>query len=296
MKMKLKLDDNGQVALNDEKPIYIMEDGKEFVADVPSLYSKTLELKGESKRHREAKELAETRVSFYADLFPDMDAESLKEWKATADAALGTVKNLEDKKLLDAKKVEIIKNDLREAHDKNLATIKKSFAEKESDYQEHISKKDEQIFKLMVGNAFANSKFFSGKDPLTLLTPDIALAAFGNNFKVKENENTGELQIVGYCNGTEILSTQPDRVGEIASIEESIEVLIDRYPNKDRIMAAGRSGSGAGGGAGFSTGGGDEVSRLQKQYKAAQEAKDARLMITIQNKLNSLQQQQQEGH
>jgi len=291
MKMKLKVE-NDQAVLSDGKPVYVMEDGKEFIADVPSLYSKTLELKGESKRYREAKDLAESRVSFYADLFPDMDVEALKEWKQSADAAMDTVKNLEDKKLLDAKKVEIIKNELREAHDKNLATVKKSFAEKEGEYRGSLSKKDEQIFKLMVGNAFANSRFFSGKDPVTLLTPDIALAAFGNNFKVKEHESTGELQIVGYYNGTEILSTKPDRVGEIASIDEAIEVLIDRYPQKDRIMAAGRSGSGAGGGEGFAGGGNDELTRLQKQYKEAQAKHDARAMITIQNRIYSLQRQQ----
>jgi len=124
MKMKPKIE-NDQIILSDGKPVYVMEDGKEFVADVPSLYQKTLELKGESKRHREAKEIAEGKASFYADLFPEMDMEALKEWKLSADSALDTVKNLEDKKLLDAKKVEIIKNELREAHDKNLASVKR---------------------------------------------------------------------------------------------------------------------------------------------------------------------------
>lgn len=292
MKMKLKIE-NDQVVLSDGKPVYIMEDGKDFVADVPSLYSKTLELKGEAKRHREGKELVETKLSFYSDLFPDMDSEGLKEWKQSAESALDTVKNLEDKKLLDAKKVEIIKNELREAHDKNLASVKKSFAEKESEYQGSLSRKDEQIFRLMVGNAFANSKYFSGKDPITLLTPDIALAAFGGNFKVKEKEGTGDLQIVGYYNGTEILSTKPDRVGEIATIDEAIEVLIDRYPQKDRIMAAGKSGSSAAGGSGFSGGGSDEMSRLQKQLNEAQQKGDARQIITIQNRIYSLQREQQ---
>jgi len=287
MKMELKME-NGQAVLQDGRPVYVTEDGKDFVADVPSMYGKTLELKGEAKRNREQREAAEKQVTFYREFFPDMEPDGLKEWKAKADEALNTVKNLEDKELLDANKVDQIKNELKEAHDKNLATVKRQFSEKEQSFLDTIGKKDNQIFDLMVGNAFANSKYFAGKEPLTVLPPDIALATFGRYFRVEENKNTKELQIVGYFNGNEILSKQPDMVGEIAPVEEAIEHIIEHYPAKDRIMAAGKSGSGAGGGSG-SDNSGDELSRLQKQYQEAMSRNDGRAAIALKNKIFAMQ-------
>lgn len=289
MKMELKVDGNGQAVLQDGKPVYVLEDGKDFVADVPTMYGKTLELKGEAKRNREKAEAAETQVAMYQGYFPDMDGDQLKDWKTQADEALTTVQNLKDKELLDAGKVEQIKNELKEAHDKNLGRVKAQFQEKEQGYQATISNKDDQIFSLMVGNAFANSRFFAGKEPLTVLPPDAALALFGKDFKVEENKTTKQLHIVGYYNGSEILSKQPDMVGEIAPVEEALEYLIERYPHKDRIMTAGKSGSGAGGGEG----GGepkDELAKLQKQYNDAVAAGDGRKAISLKNKIHALQQ------
>lgn len=289
MKMELKME-NGQAVLDEGRPVYVLDDGKDFIADVPSMYAKTLELKGEAKRNREKAEAAETQVAMYQGYFPDMDADGLKVWKTQADEALTTVQNLKDKELLDAGKVDEIKAELKEAHDKNLARVKAQFQEKETGYLDTMAKKDGQIFQLMVGNAFANSKFFAGKEPLTVLPPDAALALFGPNFKVEENKTTKQLHIVGYFNGSEILSKQPDMVGEIAPVEEALEYLIERYPHKDRIMAAGKAGSGAGGGEGGGGGGADELTRLQKQYKDAVDAGDGRRAISIKNKIHALQQ------
>jgi hypothetical protein len=200
------------------------------------------------------------------------------------------VQNLKDKELLDAGKVEAIKTELKDAHDKNLARVKAQFQEKEQGYQNTMAEKDGQIFELMVGNAFANSKFFAGKEPLTVLPPDAALALFGKDFKVEKNKSTDKLHIVGYYNGSEILSKQPDMVGEIAPVEEALEYLIERYPHKDRIMTAGKSGSGAGGGEGGG-GGKDDITRLQEQYQAAVKAGDGRKAISIKNQIHKLQQQ-----
>lgn len=294
MAMKLKIDENGNAVLQDGKPVYTTEDGKDFVADVPAMHTKTLELKSEAKRNREKHEAANAQVAAYQDAFPDMDMEAVTTWKATADEALVTVKNLGDKELLDAGKVEEIKKDMQDAHDKNLTKVKDQFATKETTYIDQLAGKDVRIFDLMVGNAFASSKFFSGTEanpPLTQLPPDAALALFGPNFKVKENKGSGELEIVGYYKGDEILSTQPDMVGELAPVEEALQHLIDKYPSKDRIMQKPKTGSGAGGGQGGGGGaGGDDLEALQQQHAQAVKDNNGRLAISLKTRIHNLQQ------
>ena len=293
MAMKLKVDENGNAELQDGKPVYVTEDGKDFVADVPAMHNKTLELKSEAKRNREKHDAATVQVTAYQDLFPDMEMDDVTAWKATADEALTTVKNLGDKELLDAGKVEEIKKDMQDAHDKNLTKVKTQFATKEEGYVDQLSAKDGRIFDLMVGNAFAGSPFFSGAEPLTQLPPDAALALFGPNFKVQENKTTKELEIVGYYKGDEILSTQPDQVGELAPVEEALQYLIDKYPSKERIMAKPKSGSGAGGGQGDGGGGADDdLESLQKQHAAAVKDNNGRLAISLKTRIHKLQQGQ----
>lgn len=292
MKMELKVDENGHAVLQDGKPVYVMEDGKEFLADVPSMYGKTLELKSEAKRAREKADAAEAQVAAYQQIFPDKTPEEVGEFVTTANDALTTVQNLDDKQLIDAGKVDTIKAELKEAHDKNLQRVKTQFAEKETGYQAEAERKDAKIFELLVGNAFANSKFFAGKEPKTLLPPDAALALFGKHFKVEEEKGTGELKVVGYYNNTEIISKQPDMVGEIAPIEEALEYIIEKYPYKDRIVAAGRPGSGAGGGEGGAGGETDDIAKLQKQYQAAVDAKDGRAATQLQTQIFNARKQQ----
>jgi hypothetical protein len=114
---------------------------------------------------------------------------------------------------------------------------------------------------------------------------------FGKHFKVEENKTTGELQIVATFNGKEILSTEPEMVGELAQPEEAIAYLIERYPHKDRIMGAGPSGSGAGGGDGDHPTGNDKLDDLRKRHKDAVAANDGRTATLLKRKIHNLQQQ-----
>lgn len=99
--MKLKLDENGNVVVNDGKPVYVQDDGKEIVFDAPGTLQTITRLNGEAKSHRERAETAET---------------SLKTFEGIADpvaalAALDTVKNLADKTLVDAGEVEKVRTE-----------------------------------------------------------------------------------------------------------------------------------------------------------------------------------------
>ena len=53
--MKLKLDANGHVVVENGMPVYIHDDGKEIAFDAAQAVSKISSLNGEAKTHREGK-------------------------------------------------------------------------------------------------------------------------------------------------------------------------------------------------------------------------------------------------
>ena len=83
--MKLKTDASGNAVLQDGKPVYVAEDGKELALDAADLYGQVKRLTGENRDHRKAKEDAETKLAQYADID---DPKAARE-------ALETVKSLE---------------------------------------------------------------------------------------------------------------------------------------------------------------------------------------------------------
>ena len=61
--MKLKLDDKGNVVLQDGKPVYVHDDGKEVAFDAPTTVATISRLNGEARTNRERAEAAEAKVS-----------------------------------------------------------------------------------------------------------------------------------------------------------------------------------------------------------------------------------------
>jgi hypothetical protein len=90
--MKLKLDEKGNVVVQDGKPVYVADDGKEIAFDAPATRDTITRLNKEAQSHRERAEVAEGRIK---------DFEGIED-PDKARKALETVKNLDDKKLIDA--------------------------------------------------------------------------------------------------------------------------------------------------------------------------------------------------
>ena len=99
MAMTLKME-NEQAILQDGKPVFVLDDGQEFVADVPSMHANILKFKGDQKTDRGTIKTLNTTLK----LFDGID--DLPVWHEGAIKALDTVKNLDDKTLVDAGKVE----------------------------------------------------------------------------------------------------------------------------------------------------------------------------------------------
>jgi hypothetical protein len=279
MKLKMTEDDNAVVVIVDGKPVFVGDDGKDVVVDVPQLFGKITALNSENKEKREYAEGLELKLK------PLDGIEDLAEFKTNADKAFETVKNFSDKDLVEAGKVDEIKVEMKAAHDADKAKLLTSFQEKETGFADTIKKKDGTIYKLMVSSKFAQSPYFAGKEAKTLLPPEIAESYFGNNFKVESNGDEGELRVVGYLAGNQIYSRK--NPGELADFDEALETVIDQYPMKDNIFRAGKGGSGAGGGQSGGGGGGEatEIQKLEVAYKEAIDKKDAKLALSIKNRL-----------
>jgi hypothetical protein len=283
--MKLKVDDKGNAVLAEGKPVYVAEDGKEIEVDVPQLFGKITELNSENKKRREHAEGLEGRLKLFDGI------EDLPKWKTEAEKAFETVKNLSDKELVDAKKVDEIKKEMRIAFEKEKENLTASMVDKEKGYVDQLKTKDATIYNLMVSSKFAQSPFFSGDKPKTLLPPEIAETYFGKHFKVEQVKG-GQLRVVGYLSDNQIYSRK--NPGELADFDEALETIVEAYPLKDRIMKASGGGSGASGGSGGGGGQGspqDELAKLQKAHEEATKRGDAKSAITIKNRIFDLQRQ-----
>lgn len=224
--MKLKLNDAGAAIVQDGKPVYVADDGKEIAFDYPATLANLSALRAEAKGHRERAERAEARLEAFEGL-DDPDA---------ARRALATVANLDAKKLVDAGEVEKIRAEAIKAV--------------EAKYAPAVKERDalaRQLSDAVLGHAFAGSKFIGEK---LIIPHDMVRAAFGARFKVE-----GGRVVPIYESGDPIYSRE--KPGEVAAFDEALEILVSAYPHRDSILkGSGASGSGA---AGSGSGGGQRT-------------------------------------
>lgn len=229
--MKLKLTEQGHAFVQDGKPVYVHDDGKEVAFDAPSAVSKISALNKEAQGHREAKELAEARAKAF-DGIDDADA---------ARKALDTLKNIDEGKLFQAGKVEEIKAAAQKAAQEQVAAASKAHAEELAQTKKQLDARTAELYGEKIGGSFTRSKLIPEK---LAIPADLVQSRFGSAFKVEDGK------IVAYDQaGNKIFSRA--RPGELADFDEALETLVDQYPYKDQILkGSGASGSGAGGGGG----------------------------------------------
>jgi hypothetical protein len=253
--MKLKRDEHGHVVVDDGKPVYVYDDGKEVPFDAPGAVAKIGQLNNENKTRREAAEEAQAKLKAFEGIADP----------AAALKALETVANIDGKKLIDAGKVEEVKAEAKRAFDDQV----KAMAEA---HKPVIAERDQlrgQLHSEKLGNAFSRSKYIADK----LAVPvDMVQAAFGSGFKV---EDAG---IVGYQGGNKIFSRV--KPGDVAGFDEALEIMVDAYPFKDSILkGSGANGGGAGGGA---KGGSSTITRAQlTEWQTNDPAKAASEMARV---------------
>lgn len=218
--MKLKLDENGNAVLQDGKPVYVHEDGKEVAFDAPGTVATITRLNSEAKGHRERAENAEKAVKAFEGI----------DDPAAAKKALATVANLDAKTLVDAGEIETVKTE-----------ISKAFQLQLDEVTGKAQTLEQQLYAEKIGGSFSRSKFIADK----LAVPaDMVQATFGQNLKVEDGK------VVAYdAQGQKIFSRA--RPGELADFDEAIETLVSQYPHRDHILkSSGANGGGAQNGGG----------------------------------------------
>lgn len=213
--MKLKLDAQGHVVVQDGKPVYVTDDGQEVAFDAVETTAAIKRLNGEAKGHRERAEAAEKALKAFEGIDPEAAAK-----------ALDTVTKLDQKKLIDAGEV-----------DKVRAEITKNWESKLSEAEKAKQALERQLHNELIGGNFARSKVIAEK---LAIPADLVQAAFGSAFKVENG------RVVAYDkNGQAIYSKA--NPSEPAGFDEALLSLVDAYPNKEQILkGSGASGSGAG--------------------------------------------------
>lgn len=216
-------------------PLYL-SDGKEIEVDAAHATKKIAEVQAEAKNHRVGKEEAEAKLKAF---------EGISD-PAAAIKAMDTVKNLDDKTLVDAGKVEEIK-----------AAAIKATEEKYKPIQDERDKLKSDLDQEMIGGRFARSKFIQDN---IAVPADMIENQFRKNFSIEDGKVVAKDN-----NGNMIYSkTKP---GEIADFDEALEAIVEGYAHKDNILkGTGHKGSGSepgGGGGGRGGGTGSTMSRAE---------------------------------
>ncbi|GAA2867397.1 hypothetical protein GGQ99_001299 [Aminobacter niigataensis] len=236
--MKLKIvtvDGKTYAEVQDGKPVFVHDDGKEVAFDAPGTVATITRLNGEAKGHREAKEAAEGKLKAFEGI---EDADAAKK-------ALETFKNLDAGKLMEAGKVEELKAGIKKAAEESVAAANKANAEALAAEKTRGDKLEAALNGEMIGGRFARSKFVTDK---TTLPGPAAQKVFGEHFKIEDGK------VVAFdAAGNKLFSRA--KPGEIAEFDEAMEILVDQYPYKDSILKGTGGGSGAKPGNGGGQGG-----------------------------------------
>lgn len=259
--MKLKLDEKGNVVLANGLPVYVHADGREIPFDAPGAMTKISELQTEAKNHRTAKEEAEAKVLAYKDI-PDPVA---------AIAALALVKNIDDKKLVDAGKVEEIKRAATAAYEEKLRAAETASAARINELEAKSKGFETQLHNEIVGGSFARSKYIAEK---VAIPSDMLQAMFGPRFSV----DAGKMMAKDAAGNRIYSQITP---GADPGFDEAIEIIIAGYPNKAQILkGTGAQGSGAHGGGGTRADGKKTMTRAAFE-QLPQESRSAALKDTV---------------
>lgn len=218
--MKLKLDADGHVVLQEGKPVYVKDDGTEVAFDAPGTIAAIGKLNAEAKTHRERAEAAEGKLKGFEGI----------DDPAKAREALNTLANLDAKKLVDAGEIERVKGEISKGFQTQLDSEKSA-----------REKAEARLHREMVGGSFVRSKYAAEK---LAIPPDLVEAYFGRHFKVEDDA------VVAYdANGQKLYSHS--NPGALAGFDEALSILVNQYPSKDSILkGTGGHGGGAGGSAG----------------------------------------------
>jgi hypothetical protein len=212
--------------------------------DWASALSTISRLNGENKDRREKGEELTTQLAEATgklEGFGELDPKAAQE-------AITKLESIDQGALLTADKVESFKASILQAAEAEKINLIKGYDDRIEDLERDVVTGNDQIYKLVVSNAFANSPYIKKLQVPT----DMVESFFAHYFKVEDGLP------VGYMNGNKINSRK--NPGNTAVFDEAVEIIVEQYPDKDLLFP------GTGGGSG-GQGGGDRVTLGAEQVK-----------------------------
>lgn len=211
--MKLKLDENNSVVVQDGKPVYLKDDGTEVAFDVVGTTTRISQLNAEAKSHREKAESLERTLKNFDGI----------EDPAAAIAAINITRNLDAKKLVDAGEVEKVRQEAIRA-----------LEEKHRPVLDELETLKGEIYREKVGGAFLRSKFIADE---CAVPADMVEARFAKHFKLEGGT------VVGFdAKGEKLYSDS--NPGQVASVDEALKMLVNQYAYKDQILKGSQASGG----------------------------------------------------
>lgn len=237
--------------------LYVEKDGK-YRLDIEGGFKTNEEVTGLTtalNKERDARSKLEKQVKKFDGIENPEDA--LK--------AIETLKNLDQKKLIDAGEVEKVK-----------AEVTKAMQSRIDELQSVVAEKDGILTKELIGGRFARSKFITEKveSPVDMLE-----AMFEKNFKIEGG------RVVAYdSNGNKIYSKE--RPGELADFDEALEDIIDNYKYKGKIL---KGSTATGSGASHSEQVQQQSNSLESQLAQAEKDRNVTAMISLKRQISEQQ-------
>lgn len=219
--------DGDKLAVDDKgNPIILLDDGSERTVQGDTISR----LNGEAKENRERAERAETAMAAFKDIDP-----------AKAREALEKISKIDTKALIDAGEVDKVRQEIG-------ASYQAQITERDNKLSEAMNK----VNQLTIDREFGRSEFIANR---IAIPREMFEATFGRNFKVEDGK------VVPYDPSGNKLYSKKNH-GEVATVDEAFELLVENYSHKDQILKAPEAG-GTGGTGGGQRGGGRVIRRSE---------------------------------
>lgn len=241
--MPWKKDEDGQIMIENENPVFVHPDGREEPLNGDSVLMRIGELKNEAKGYRQKHSELKSKVK------PILDAEieDVSDFLSRANEAMQTVESYKKKGAPSADEIEKIKKSVAESFESRMKEREKGYKKQLSELENTIKDKEKRLRSQLVRGAFDASDFISQK---TNMIPETAYNTFGHRFVTEETDD-GKTRVYALdSNGEKIYSLKGS---SYAPPEEAIEILVKSHPQKDKLLKSNSGGSGAQGGSNAGT-------------------------------------------
>jgi hypothetical protein len=240
--MPWKKDDSENIVIGETgNPVFVYPDGNEVDFDADRQVVKIRELTEKASKRKLSLDTANGSLGLLTEAGIDIeDKESIKTYIKAAKTNADTVKNYDDKDMVAADEVQKIKDEEAKRYTDQIAANDRKYKTAIDTKDALLVAKDASIHKSIVRNAFLTSDFVKNKTSYP--TAEIAYRDLQGKFIVEEVD--GEAVAFGVDRDGDKLHSLKDPT-DYAGAHEAIEIIITNHPQKEALLLAEGTGTGA---------------------------------------------------